>query len=205
MFASKSIRNEVSVSSLYHGAGDKGMREEEVQEEFGYLLMASLARGLVAAGLAVLLTLQARLLSIWILPVMAAAATMGIRMIGAPFSEKPTEPLSSQSRSSSSSSSTTPKPHASKSIDDARGKDVLAEVEECMICLEDLVSSSSCRVTTLPCGHKFHEACVKRWLCRSSRCPLRCSLSTMDAATYASELRRQRRAAAQLRLRLNCG
>jgi len=42
----------------------------------------------------------------------------------------------------------------------------------CTICLEDFREQES--VTLLPCGHLFHKDCIRPWLDRDHRCPLRC-------------------------------
>ena len=38
--------------------------------------------------------------------------------------------------------------------------------EECPICYEDSIN------WTLPCGHGFHEACLREWMIRQKRCPV---------------------------------
>mmetsp|Transcript_76422 Transcript_76422/g.181785 ORF Transcript_76422/g.181785 Transcript_76422/m.181785 type:complete len:503 (+) Transcript_76422:120-1628(+) len=40
----------------------------------------------------------------------------------------------------------------------------------CSVCLEDYEPGEAVR--DLPCRHRFHEACVDRWLLRSRRCPV---------------------------------
>mmetsp|Transcript_4267 Transcript_4267/g.9220 ORF Transcript_4267/g.9220 Transcript_4267/m.9220 type:complete len:1367 (+) Transcript_4267:113-4213(+) len=45
------------------------------------------------------------------------------------------------------------------------------EQSECCICLENL---NECRSNNavLPCGHEFHDACIRNWLSNKSRCPI---------------------------------
>jgi hypothetical protein len=38
---------------------------------------------------------------------------------------------------------------------------------ECPVCYESIESCS----TTTPCGHTYHEACLSKWLERSTTCP----------------------------------
>ena len=35
------------------------------------------------------------------------------------------------------------------------------ELGDCMICLDQLKSSPSCRLNT--CGHSFHQSCIDKW------------------------------------------
>ncbi|KAF0911804.1 hypothetical protein E2562_012293 [Oryza meyeriana var. granulata] len=52
-------------------------------------------------------------------------------------------------------------------------REVVAEVEECAICLDDGESRESRgRRKEMPCGHRFHGECVKRWLGIHGSCPL---------------------------------
>ncbi|KAL2550058.1 receptor-like proteiny region [Forsythia ovata] len=44
-----------------------------------------------------------------------------------------------------------------------------SEVENCTVCLEDIVNGSM--VATLSCSHIFHDACISEWLKRSHYCP----------------------------------
>ncbi|KAL5214056.1 hypothetical protein ABZP36_003208 [Zizania latifolia] len=54
--------------------------------------------------------------------------------------------------------------------DDAGGKAEQEPAPECAICLADFEHGDAMRV--LPqCGHKFHAACVDRWLRGHSSCP----------------------------------
>lgn len=41
---------------------------------------------------------------------------------------------------------------------------------ECVICAEDLTLDEE--LLELPCRHRFHEECIKKWLVRACRCPL---------------------------------
>lgn len=42
--------------------------------------------------------------------------------------------------------------------------------DECVVCLDGLQGTS---VRTLPCGHKFHTACIDEWVVRGNgECPL---------------------------------
>jgi hypothetical protein len=59
--------------------------------------------------------------------------------------------------------------------------DMEAENDECTICFDKLsVGDSALRI---PCGHLFHEDCVRKWLESSNQCPVcRYELPTDDAA-----------------------
>eukprot|EP00434_Breviolum_minutum_P037356 symbB.v1.2.033120.t1/scaffold4071.1/size45255/7 len=50
----------------------------------------------------------------------------------------------------------------------------------CPICLEGINEAEECR---LPCGHLFHETCLKRWFQVSSVCPYRCDEPDSDVDT----------------------
>lgn len=52
----------------------------------------------------------------------------------------------------------------------SRGAGLVQQLDEsdCVICLEPLTQE----VEMMICGHAFHTACIKRWLDKSSRCPL---------------------------------
>mmetsp|Transcript_74944 Transcript_74944/g.206702 ORF Transcript_74944/g.206702 Transcript_74944/m.206702 type:complete len:107 (-) Transcript_74944:329-649(-) len=43
----------------------------------------------------------------------------------------------------------------------------------CNICLADLEVGQ--RVGQRPCGHAFHEQCIRDWLAVKDRCPMRCA------------------------------
>jgi len=60
-------------------------------------------------------------------------------------------------------------------------------LEPCAICHEDLDARSIAEVR-LPCGHHFHQRCVKRWfLSGHLRCPLcNLDLSTLDRKQSSS-------------------
>jgi len=69
--------------------------------------------------------------------------------------------------------------------------------EACVICLENFVLGEA--ATRLPCGHLFHESCVKQWLGNSNQCPTcRYELPT-DNTQYESG-RRERMAGRRPRL-----
>jgi len=73
------------------------------------------------------------------------------------------------------------------------------ESTECVICLDDLVVNEP--ATRIPCGHLFHDNCVKDWLKKSNECPVcRYELPTDDAKYEVT--RRQRMAGRRPRLRL---
>lgn len=72
------------------------------------------------------------------------------------------------------------------------------ESTECSICLDDLVVGQP--ATRIPCGHLYHEDCVKDWLKKSNECPVcRYELPT-DNAEYERG-RRMRMAGRKLRMR----
>lgn len=59
----------------------------------------------------------------------------------------------------------------------------------CAICLEQLksldktVSSHARDKKTLPCYHSFHTTCIRKWLKRSSSCPIcRCDVPTKSTS-----------------------
>eukprot|EP00300_Choanocystis_sp_HF-7_P003942 c13005_g1_i1.p1 GENE.c13005_g1_i1~~c13005_g1_i1.p1 ORF type:complete len:135 (+),score=13.50 c13005_g1_i1:223-627(+) len=49
---------------------------------------------------------------------------------------------------------------------------------ECVVCLEQLSAGDLVRV--LPCFHKFHTACVDKWLRKKATCPI-CSFNVTRA------------------------
>lgn len=78
-------------------------------------------------------------------------------------------------------------------------KDLDAENTECTICLEKLaVGDSALRI---PCGHVFHEDCVRTWLQSNNQCPMcRYELPTDEASLEPG--RRERMANRKPRLTL---
>lgn len=61
-------------------------------------------------------------------------------------------------------------------------EDVLERDEAfmCAVCMEDFVEGDTLRI--LPCSHRFHQACVDRWLCRRRACPMcRCRVGHVAA------------------------
>jgi len=72
------------------------------------------------------------------------------------------------------------------------------ESNECSICLDDLVIGQP--ALRIPCGHLFHEDCVKDWLRKSNECPVcRYELPTDDAEYERGRLTRM--AGRKLRMR----
>ena len=91
-----------------------------------------------------------------------------------------------------SSSSSTAHPQTGSGLDfdvesgegicdgDGRTCTLSSEAAECSICLEKLtcspvgleVADVPCDVTTAPCGHAFHERCLRKWLTVSNHCPV---------------------------------
>lgn len=60
-------------------------------------------------------------------------------------------------------------------------EDLDAESNECTICLEKLNAGES--ALRIPCGHLFHEDCVRTWLQSNNQCPMcRYELPTEDAS-----------------------
>ena len=60
--------------------------------------------------------------------------------------------------------------HVASAIPYARQEpDIPVPVFTCAICLEECSSSLQQRV--LPCGHKFHGACIERWIVTTPSCP----------------------------------
>jgi len=50
-----------------------------------------------------------------------------------------------------------------------------AESEEdvCVICFSDFYSSSNIAVSLIPCGHNYHNLCIKQWFSRRhNKCPI---------------------------------
>uniref|UniRef100_A0A7S2P053 RING-type domain-containing protein n=1 Tax=Zooxanthella nutricula TaxID=1333877 RepID=A0A7S2P053_9DINO len=62
-------------------------------------------------------------------------------------------------------------------------------VDECPICFEDLDNLSV--VARTPCGHVFHEDCVRRWLAKRGTCPL-CREQLCDTERAERQPRRAR-------------
>lgn len=72
------------------------------------------------------------------------------------------------------------------------------ESTECSICLDELVAGQP--ALRIPCGHLYHEDCVKDWLKKSNECPVcRFELPTDDAEYERG--RRTRMAGRKLRMR----
>jgi hypothetical protein len=70
--------------------------------------------------------------------------------------------------------------------------DTAAEPPECVICLGSLWHE--CEAGKLPCGHIFHDECIRTWLLEGhslARCPMRCSIAMarQDAGSPAAEER----------------
>jgi len=73
------------------------------------------------------------------------------------------------------------------------------EGTECSICLDELVAGQP--ALRIPCGHLYHEDCVKDWLKKSNECPVcRFELPTDDAEYERG--RRMRMAGRKLRMRM---
>mmetsp|Transcript_20793 Transcript_20793/g.36682 ORF Transcript_20793/g.36682 Transcript_20793/m.36682 type:complete len:455 (-) Transcript_20793:293-1657(-) len=45
-----------------------------------------------------------------------------------------------------------------------------AEDRKCMVCMEMFEQGDNLRL--LPCLHRYHQACIDEWLCRSAECPI---------------------------------
>jgi len=72
------------------------------------------------------------------------------------------------------------------------------ETSECSICLDELVVGQP--ALRIPCGHLYHEDCVKDWLIKSNECPsCRYELPTDDPEYERG--RRERMAGRKLRMR----
>jgi len=72
------------------------------------------------------------------------------------------------------------------------------ESAECSICLDELVAGQP--ALRIPCGHLYHEDCVKDWLKKSNECPVcRFELPTDDAEYERG--RRMRMSGRKLRMR----
>jgi hypothetical protein len=51
----------------------------------------------------------------------------------------------------------------------------------CVICLNDLLDKEKSKVVMLPCGHIYHDRCVRMWLTYRNSCPIgRCKLEKLD-------------------------
>lgn len=57
----------------------------------------------------------------------------------------------------------------------------------CPICLEE---SGACAAALVPCGHRFHELCLRAWLERSSSCPT-CRVESSFVEVAGPTLQRQ--------------
>jgi hypothetical protein len=51
--------------------------------------------------------------------------------------------------------------------------------DECTICLSDFNHNEI--LSVLPCGHRYHDECVREWLQCSSKCPL-CKKDSLDSS-----------------------
>lgn len=72
------------------------------------------------------------------------------------------------------------------------------ESNECHICLDDLAAGEP--ALRIPCGHLYHEECVKDWLKKSNECPVcRFELPTDD--TEYEKGRQMRMAGRKIRMR----
>lgn len=72
------------------------------------------------------------------------------------------------------------------------------ESSECTICMEDLIVSQP--ALRIPCGHLYHEACIKDWLLKSNECPVcRYELPTDDMEYEKG--RKERMAGRTIRMR----
>lgn len=63
------------------------------------------------------------------------------------------------------------------------------DLSECVICLDNFVSSSSDHVVKLKaCHHYFHEKCINEWLIRNPRCPMckECITNYKDSSSSSS-------------------
>lgn len=66
-----------------------------------------------------------------------------------------------------------------RNIRERDAKERLAQAKQCQsiqcpICFEEMKETDVC---ALPCSHCFHEACIDKWLTRSSTCPMcRCDV-----------------------------
>jgi len=52
-------------------------------------------------------------------------------------------------------------------------------LESCSVCLGEYTEGELGR--RLPCSHRFHQACIDRWLEQSKQCPL-CMVAIDDAS-----------------------
>lgn len=62
-----------------------------------------------------------------------------------------------------------PRPASAAAVEGLKTVSV-TEGGSCSICLEDFETAA--RALIMPCGHAFHETCLKEWLRRSHSCPL---------------------------------
>jgi hypothetical protein len=66
------------------------------------------------------------------------------------------------------------------------GPDTLGDWDTtCVICFDDF--AEGCVVGKLPCGHKFHDACIRAWLGTKDRCPMRCTVHCASVLGRPSE------------------
>lgn len=73
------------------------------------------------------------------------------------------------------------------------------EGTECTICLEELVEGET--ALRIPCGHLFHEECVKDWLKKSNECPV-CRFEMPSDDKEHERGRSERMAGRKIRLRM---
>lgn len=52
-----------------------------------------------------------------------------------------------------------------------RGKDVIKNWSECVICLEEFEEGDKCGALS-ECKHIYHKACINKWLIREAHCPV---------------------------------
>lgn len=59
---------------------------------------------------------------------------------------------------------------------------ICVDPENCSICLKQICDKSEGSIATLPCGHEFHENCVREWFNKGRKsCPL-CNLNCSRVA-----------------------
>ena len=67
-------------------------------------------------------------------------------------------------------------------------RDGSGEETGCPVCLTDMEEPEGATLREMPCGHRFHEACLLEWLCTKNTCPVcRVALPSAPGASPQGE------------------